>query len=265
MAWLNYHHLYYFWIIAKEGGVTKACHTLKLSQPTLSSQLKQFEQFMGKPLFDRKARKLLLNENGKLVFEAAEKIFKTGEALLGSLHQDQNTVWSTLKVGVVHSLPRKDVFDLLQLPIAKPYIRVEVIVDSLEKLLSKLISKDLDMVLSHRKAPPEMKTLSNYSLDKSSFVCVAKKDLQNLRRRFPKSIEGLPLFLPTHHRYIRSGIDSFFHKHEMLRPPSKVRCKILSCCAILRLQVKDWPLLSVQRSMICSNQKNSWFWVIWAI
>ncbi len=215
MAWMNYHHLYYFWTIAKEGGVTKACHTLRLSQPTLSSQLKQFEQFMGKPLFERKSRKLVLNDSGKVVFEAAEKIFKTGEALLGTLHQDQSTVWTTLKVGVVGTLPRKDVFDFLQLPIAKPYVRLEILSDSFEELLPKLLEKEIDMVLSHRKAPPEMKSLFNYSLDQSSFVFVAKNDLKNLRRRFPKSIEGLPLFLPTHHRYIRSGIESFLKRHEI--------------------------------------------------
>jgi len=216
MAWMNYHHLYYFWTIAKEGGVTKACHTLRLSQPTLSSQLKQFEQFMGKPLFERKSRKLILNDSGKVVFEAAEKIFKTGEALLGTLHQDQSTTWTTLKVGVVGTLPRKDVFDFLQLPIAKPYVRVEIFSDSFEELLPRLLEKEVDMVLSHRKAPPEMKSLHNYSLDQSSFVFVAKNDLKNLRRRFPKCLEGMPLFLPTHHRYIRSGIESFLKKNEVV-------------------------------------------------
>lgn len=215
MQWMNYHHLYYFWVIAKEGGVTKACKKLRLSQPTLSSQLKQFETFIGQPLFDRKSRKLVLNATGKKVYEYAERIFKMGTELLDSIHGDEIQAWTSLRVGVMSTMPKKDVYDFLQIPLSKPHVHLETTTGNFEELLQQLLQRNLDMILSHKKAPSELKDLYNYSLEKSPIVFVAHKDFKNLRRRFPKSLQGKSLFVPTHHSYIRSEIEEYLKKNEV--------------------------------------------------
>lgn len=83
---LNYHHLYYFYVIAKEGSIAKACGRLLLAQPTLSAQLKQFEKNIGRPLFERRPRKLTLTEEGRIVLDYAESIFELGEEMRDALN-----------------------------------------------------------------------------------------------------------------------------------------------------------------------------------
>lgn len=215
MKWMNYHHLYYFWVIAREGGVTKACQKLRLSQPTLSSQLKQFEDFIGKPLFERKSRKLILNDAGKTVFATAEKIFKMGDDLLETIQDDQEESWVDLKVGVQSTLPKKDVYEFLQIPIMKPHVRLQTCLGTFDFLLQQLLQKNIDMILASQKAPAELKDVYNYSLDQSPMVFVAHKDLKNLRRRFPKSLNDKPLFVPSSYPYLESYLEEFFQKHEI--------------------------------------------------
>ena len=81
----NYHHLYYFYVIAKAGSIAKACETLLLSQPAISTQLKQLEKSLGSPLFERRKQRLFLTEQGRFVLDYAESIFEMGQELLGSL------------------------------------------------------------------------------------------------------------------------------------------------------------------------------------
>src|SRR6187200_644458 len=85
MDWLNYHHLLYFWSVAKHGTVTKACEELRLAQPTISGQIRLLENTLGEKLFVRTGRRLGLTEMGHLVFKYAEDIFATGQELLNTV------------------------------------------------------------------------------------------------------------------------------------------------------------------------------------
>ncbi|MEM7677883.1 MAG: LysR family transcriptional regulator, partial [Myxococcota bacterium] len=85
MEWLNYHHLLYFWAVAKEGSVAKASEVLRLAQPTVSGQVKQLEHALGEQLFQRKGRNLVLTDAGELVFGYADEIFGLGRELMDSL------------------------------------------------------------------------------------------------------------------------------------------------------------------------------------
>ena len=112
LQWLNYHHLYYFYVIATEGGVTEASRKLRLAQSTLSSQLKQFEEVIGYHLFERKKKKLFLTDIGKRVFDYAHEIFSLGEELKHSLGNLKDSMSLTLKIGVMDSIPKKFVVNL---------------------------------------------------------------------------------------------------------------------------------------------------------
>ena len=216
MQWLNYHHLYYFWVIANEGGVTKACKKLHLSQPTLSGQLKQFENFIGKPLFDRKSRKLILNDSGRLVFEYADQIFKKGKELIEAVQKQTDSETINLNVGILPSLPKKDVYDIIKRAINRKNTFLTIKMDSIDKLLKKLHDNELDMIISHFKAQvDEPGKAFSYLLERVPVAFVGGKDDKVLRKKFPASLDKKQIFIPTHKSHIRNEIDLFFQKYNI--------------------------------------------------
>ena len=86
-SWLNYHHLYYFKVIATEGSIAKASKTLRLGQPTLSAQLKLLEDVIGQKLFERQNRRLILTDAGRVALDYANEIFRLGSELLDTINQ----------------------------------------------------------------------------------------------------------------------------------------------------------------------------------
>lgn len=213
MEWLNYNHLYYFWVIAKEGGVTAACQKLRLAQPTLSGQLKQFEKFLGQSLFERKSRKLILNDVGKLVFDYADAIFKMGDEMTHSVrdHTVKDTV--KLQVGILPAMPKKNIHGFLKKPIARAQVHIQLILGTLTELLEKLINHQIDMILSDIKAPSDLKGYYSHALEKVPVVFVASPEYKGLRRKFPQCLNDQDIFLSTYHSEIRSELDLFFKKH----------------------------------------------------
>jgi len=247
MHWLNYHHLYYFWTIAKEDGVTKACKKLRLSQPTLSSQLRQFEDVLGKPLFERKSRKLVLNETGRIVFDYADQIFKMGEQLLSSLEESSEKEQITLQVGVLSTLPKKDIYDFLQTPLHQGHVRLVLHVASMEELLVELMNHNIDAIISNTKAPTDLKGVFNYHLDRVPVIIAGSKDFKDLRRGFPKSLNHQPLFIPGYKSYIRHDIEQFF-KDKNIHP--KIRGEVQDSEFLRVLAASGEGLVTIERSAI---------------
>lgn len=213
MQWLNYHHLYYFWVIAKEGGVTPACKKLRLSQPTLSGQLKQFEQALGKALFERRSRKLVLNETGQMVFDYADSIFKTGRELMDALQSRSDKGRVDLHVGVLPTLPKKNIYDILKPAISKAHVRLSIAIGTMEFLVTELLAHRIDMIVSHHRAPAEIPGLSHYHLARVPIIFVASREDRGLKKKFPASLAGKPLFLPTHQSYLRAEIEHYLERH----------------------------------------------------
>src|SRR3954449_5271280 len=106
MEWINYNHLYYFWMVAREGGVVRASEELMVSQPTVSIQLKQLESSLRHPLFDRVGRKLVLTDSGKIAFNYANEIFSLGQELANALEHQPAGRPLRLAVGVVDVIPK---------------------------------------------------------------------------------------------------------------------------------------------------------------
>lgn len=215
MQWLNYHHLYYFWVIAKEGGVTSACKKLRLSQPTLSGQLRQFEDTIGRPLFERKSRKLILNETGQMVFDYADSIFKTGRELVEAIQTRSAKGRVDLNVGILPTLPKKNIYDILHVPITQAHVRLSITVAPFETLLGELLNHNLDVMISHHRAPAEAKGIVHHHLEKVPVIFVASRDYRGLKKKFPQSLNGQPLFLPTHQSYLRNEIEEYLKKHDV--------------------------------------------------
>ncbi|MBW2461949.1 MAG: LysR family transcriptional regulator, partial [Deltaproteobacteria bacterium] len=120
MDWVNYHHLLYFWVVAKEGTVTKAAEVLRLRQPTVSEQLKNLEESLGEQLFDRSRRRLTLTDSGRLVYRYADEIFRLGQELKDTLAGRPTGRPSKLRVGVSDAVPKLVLQRLLE-----PALRME--------------------------------------------------------------------------------------------------------------------------------------------
>lgn len=211
---INYNHLYYFWVIAKEGGVTAACRRLGLTQPTLSAQLKQLEDQLGKNLFERKSRKLILNDAGRLVFDYADTIFKKGDELIVHLNNQIYQKSIEFKVGILGHLPRKNVHNYLKVPLLRSNVQLSVVVDSQEALLAKLQQHELDMVISDQMVQ-KSKEFECDLLEKVPMIIVGPPELKSLKRRFPESIKGQNIYLPSEGYYVRSQLNAFFKKAEV--------------------------------------------------
>src|SRR5512140_3766240 len=156
MEWLNYHHLLYFWSVAKHGTVTKACEEFRLAQPTISGQIRLLEQMLGEKLFVRAGRRLALTEMGHVVFRYAEDIFATGQELINTVKgQGKNGTPSRLVVGIVNAVPKPLSIQLLQsaLKLDRP-TRLICREDSLRQLLADLTMHRVDLIIADTPAPP---------------------------------------------------------------------------------------------------------------
>src|SRR5438094_7769885 len=114
MAWLNYHHLLYFWTVAREGTIARACAQLHLTEPTISGQLRALETALGAKLFDRVGRNLVLTDTGRLVYRYAGEIFSLGRELQDTLNGRPPGRPLRLVVGVAETLPKIIVYQFLQ-------------------------------------------------------------------------------------------------------------------------------------------------------
>src|SRR5437762_8611928 len=114
MKWLNYHHLLYFWTVAREGSIVRACAQLHLTQPTISGQLRSLEKTLGRKLFQRAGRNLVLSDTGRLVFRYADEIFSLGRELQDNLRGRPAGRPLRLVVGVAETLPKQIAYRLVE-------------------------------------------------------------------------------------------------------------------------------------------------------
>ena len=216
MNWMNYHHLFYFYTIAREGGVAKAARRLSLGQPTLSTQLKRFEEHVGTPLFKRSSRSLQLTETGQMVFEYAKDIFALGQELSEAIKdQNFNTKRVHFQIGALDSVPKA----LLNALIEEAYKEdcfVSVLEGTGEFLLRELRSHRLDLVISNSPAPlAPLSEFRSRMVAELPVIVAGSPVYQKLKKGFPSSLSEQPFVLPTFHSKLRQDIDSFFEQNEI--------------------------------------------------
>ena len=212
---MNYHHLHYFWMVAREGSVTRAAEKLRLSQPTVSAQIKRFEEVLGITLFSRQGRSLVLTDTGRLVFHHAEEIFRTGQDLMDALKHGQASQRMPLAVGVANAMPKLIAVRLLRPVMSGPEgMRLVCHEENTEQLMARLATHSLDVVLSDAPAPPHVRVkVFNHVLGESGIAFYARpKVAAKLRRRFPASLTGAPLALPTRNTALRRDLDLWLER-----------------------------------------------------
>ena len=220
MEWLNYHHLYYFWLVAREGSIARAAAQMRLTHPTISKQLSQLESFFGEKLFERLGRTLELTEFGHTVFRYADEIFSVGRELQEAVHRRSGGRPLSLKVGLVEVLPKLIAHRLLN-PAFQLREPVHVICreGKFEDLLAELAVHKIDIILSDAPvgAAGDIRAF-NHLLGESGVSVFGVPELASkYRRRFPRSLEGAPMLVPTEASAIRRDLEQWCSA-ENIRP-----------------------------------------------
>src|SRR5689334_3946844 len=220
MERLNYHHLLYFWMVAREGSVAGAAARLRLAQPTLSGQIHALEDALGEKLFERAGRGLRLTEMGRMVSGYADEIFALGRELSESVRGRPTGRPLRLAVGVSDALPKFVAYHLIEPALALPLpLRLDVRIQSTEKLLVSLALNDLDVVLADRVAPPGVSVRTfNHLLGECGVTLFAAPAIAaRYRRDFPRSLDGAPFLLPSETTTLRRALEQWFERRQ-IRP-----------------------------------------------
>jgi LysR family transcriptional activator of nhaA len=212
MEWLNYHHLQYFWVTAREGGVARASEKLRLSQPTISAQIKRLEEVLDVKLFHRHGRSLVLTDVGRMVYQYADEIFNVGRELLDAIKTSQPGRALPLTVGVSNAVPKLVACRLLRpLMHAPSPVRLVCREENTEQLLTHLATHALDVVLADTPAPPHIRVKAfNHVLGESDTAFFAPAALAaRLKRRFPHSLQDVRMVASTHNTALRHDLDAW--------------------------------------------------------
>jgi LysR family transcriptional activator of nhaA len=220
MAWLNYHHLLYFWTVAREGSIARACAKLHVTQPTVSGQLRALEKSLNGKLFDRVGRNLVLSATGRVVYRYADEIFSLGRELQNTVLGQPEGLPSRLVVGVAETMP-----ELVAYRILEPVLRLPQIVHVTceqgrpDQLLAQLGVNHFDVILADLPANPSVKIRAfNHLLGECgvSFAGTAAL-VSKYRRGFPKSLDNAPFLLPPENAVLRRSLEQWFQA-EGIRP-----------------------------------------------
>jgi LysR family transcriptional activator of nhaA len=215
---LNFRHLYYFWVVAKEGSITRAAERLDVAVQTISAQLSLLEQAVGKSLLAPQGRRLTLTEAGRIALSYADQIFLLSEQMMDTLASSDVERTMRLTVGISDSLPKLISSRLLEAALALPQrVRLVCYEDKFESLLADLSLHKLDVVLTDRPVPSGT-TLRVFShlLGESEISLFGVPVLaERYVSGFPASLNGAPLLLPTRNNAIRGRIDHWLETHDV--------------------------------------------------
>jgi len=217
MHWLNYHHLLYFYTVAREGGLAPAGKVLRLSQSALSGQIKRLEEQLENPLFEKRGRKLAMTETGRLVYNYAEDIFGLGDEMLDAVRGRSTGRTRRLKVGVSDMVAKLLVRELLSPVLADETMILTCSEDRFDRLLIDLANHELDVVIAEAPVPPGTALRAfNHLLGESTMTLVAPSQLApKLRARFPHGLDGAPMLLPLSGSALRRDLDAWFTANEV--------------------------------------------------
>lgn len=215
MEWLNYHHLRYFWMVAKEGSLARAAEKLHISQPSISEQIRELETAMGEKLFHREGRANKLTDTGQVALGYAEEIFALGREMMSAVKQRPGAKTLRLYVGVTDSFPKLMTNEFLKPVFLLPQTTHVICREGkLDDLLVQLAAHKLDIVLSDEPASSKnnLKTFTHVLGLSSTTICAEKKLAARLRKGFPQSLHDAPALLPVENTVLRRALELWFRE-----------------------------------------------------
>jgi LysR family transcriptional activator of nhaA len=212
-TYLNYHHLRYFWTVAKEGSLRGAAERLRVSQPSICTQVRLLEEALGEKLFKRRGRTSVLTDLGQLIYGYADEIFALGGEVLRAARQAPTSRQLRLQAGIVDSVPKLVAFDILRSVLDhQPPVQLSCHEGKMPDLLAQLNTHRLDVVLADEPASPSQGgRVFNHLLAASDVsFCAAPELARRLRGRFPRNLHGAPALLPTQNCNLRRDLEKWF-------------------------------------------------------
>lgn len=253
MRRLNFHHLHYFWAVAKEGNLTRAAEALHVSQSALSTQIRVLEEQLGHSLFIRAGRSLQLTEAGRLVLDYAETIFALGSELQTTL-QSARQASQTLRIGAVATLSRNFQENLLRPFLGRDDLRITLESGSLDELLERLALHKLDVVLTNRAVSADSQHPWQCRLLDRQAVCLIgppRADAQPFDLR--RDLQQARLIVPGRSSDVRSQFEVYCHSHGI----APIICAEVDDMAMLRLLARDSGDLALLPAVVVQDELRS--------
>lgn len=240
---LNYHHLRYFRAIVQEGGLTKAAARLNVAQSALSIQLRQLEENLGHPLFERKNRSLILTEAGQIALRYADSIFRTGEEMIDTLQHRSRKTRQVLRIGAVATLSRNFQWEFLQPLRNRRDVEVVLRSGALRDLMMQLRNHAVDVVLSNQALRRDAETgHHSHLLAEQEVSLVARPSTNQKPFSFPEDFRKTPVVLPSIESDIRATFDLLMDK-EGIRPIIAAEVDDMAMLRVLSLHLKAMALV----------------------
>ena len=252
MTQLNFHHLRYFWAVAKEGNLTRAAKQLHVSQSALSAQIKQLESDVGQRLFLRTGRTLTLTEAGRLALSYAEGIFASGNELLEVLREGRREERQVLRIGAVATTSRNFQENFIRPLLDRTDVDLVLVSASLPELLSRLRVHSLDLVLCNQRV---------HASATEPWRCrrIARQPVSLVGRpssrpfRFPDDLSHVPLVLPGRDNEMRTAFDL---RYEQLGIRPRIRAEV-DDMALLRLLARDSDSIALMPTVVAQDELGS--------
>jgi LysR family transcriptional regulator, transcriptional activator of nhaA len=253
MAELNYHHLRYFRAIAHEQGLARAAERLHVSPSALSVQLRQLEERLGHALFERRGRRLVLTEAGRVALEHADSIHAAGEELLATLKGRPRGRVSVLRIGSVATLSRNFQLLLLKPLLARPEVQIRLESGRLRELLLHLGAHQLDVVLANEAVPRDAAQGWHSTLIAQQPLAIVSAPPRGRKPAplvFPQGLDGQPLLLPGGDSASRGAFDALLHQHGV-RPQVLAEVDDM---AMLRLLARESGALALVPPVVVQDE-----------
>lgn len=211
---INLNKLYYFYIVAKEGSVKSASEKLHLTQPTISSQIKELEEDLGFDVFIRKHRKLDLNRNGRFVLKKAEKLFAIADELENALPIRGKAERVKINIGAIQSLSNSFIYNFSMKLWQDDSVYIRITQGSQEELMKKMDRGEIDLILSDGNYG-KSKKLKSILLGQDKIVAVGPKDLEFNKRKFPKNLEDYHYISFSNQGRLQEDVEYFFDRENI--------------------------------------------------
>lgn len=214
----NHRHLYYFWVVAKEGSMSRAAERLDMAVQTVSAQVRELERDLGCQLLRPAGRGLALTEAGNVALQQAEQIFQLSQALPEQVRATVQAPLARLAVGIADGLPKLEVRRLLQPVLGVDNLRLVCDDGEMADLLADLVLHKLDVVLTDHPAPSNsLLKVHSHSLGTSDIGWYGSSQWWNVTHEaFPASLQHVPVLLPTTHSVVRGQLDRWFLQKGLL-------------------------------------------------
>lgn len=247
---LNYHHLLYFWAVAREGHLTRAAQRLHVSQSALSTQIRQLEERVGQPLFTRQGRQLVLTEAGRIALTYADTIAAAGQELLATLREGAAATRQVVRIGAVATLSRNFQRAFVAPLLGREEVSLVLQSGSLSELLARLRAHTLDVVLANRRVHEDADHAWRCVRIARQQVSLVGHARRGRPFRFPDDLARTPLILPSRDSEVRSGFDVLCERHG-IRP---VVVAEVDDMAMLRLLARDLQAVALVPAVVVRDE-----------